>query len=173
MPASRGKLGRVSVYGDFPLWIFLLIPAGFLLVGIILVIAFKPRPQEDLGVRFVGSSAYPNEGTWNAFLHKGHLGGTLGGRKGRFDVTGGFLQFVPEGSPVPEWSLLCSEVGVYAGTGFVSHGVTLYLPSGELRCTVSREHINILSRNTAKTFRERGYGQEFKGVLIANGARST
>ena len=58
------------------------------------------------------------------------------------------------------------------GTAFATAGVELWLPSGHLRCNVSREHINVLSRNTIKSMREPIYYREFVGVLVANGARA-
>jgi hypothetical protein len=44
-------------------------------------------------------------------------------------------------------------------------------PMGDLRCNVSVERINRVSRNDIKDMRERRYAEEFAGLLVAHGAR--
>ena len=136
----------------------------------ILIVAFRARPRPGLGPRLDQTGTMVTCGTWNALIHRGALGGTLGAAIGRFDVDGGYLRFIREGTETPEWFLPCAHVSVHAGSGFLSPPVTIHTPTGPLRCTVSREHINRLSRNTAKEFRERRYALEFAQALVANGA---
>lgn len=157
-------------------WLPFLVLAVLGLIGGILLVAFRARPQAGLGpLGATGpdvdpASERPHAGAWNAYLYRGRLGGTIGGASGRFDVAGGELRFTPDDPADSAWTLPCRQIGVSTGTAVFGPPVTLVTPAGVLRCTVSRERINRFSRNTAKTLRETGYGREFADVLLRNGA---
>ncbi|MDT0203255.1 hypothetical protein [Nocardioides sp. AE5] len=151
-----------------------------LIVGVILY-AGKARPRPDLGVRpapadhHALASATPPGGRWNMQLLSsslfGKLGGTLGSTNGEVEIANGHLGFFPRGSSQPAWSYPCHQLAVRPQTAFNAAGLLLWTPHGQIRCNVSREHINIFSRNTIKTLREPRYFREFAEVLWANGAQ--
>lgn len=145
-----------------------------LIIGII-VFAGRSRPHEGLGPRPAAPGARSAEGTWNALILGdsvfGAMGGTLGSRDGRFHVYQGLLAFVPDGAPQPEWTVPCSQIAARAHSAFSTAGVILWLPQAQLRCNVSRESINRVTRNSIKSLREAGYYREFVDTLVAAGAR--
>ena len=144
------------------------VPAVFAFVIGIIVVAGRARPQEGLGPRSA------TDGRWNALLLDGPLaalGGTLGATGGVVVVEHGFVSLVQDGAIMPAWSYRCADVAVRAHSAFSRATVTLWTPGGELRMTVSREHVNRFSRNTLKSMREPVYAREFANVLAANGAR--
>ncbi|MFX4273898.1 hypothetical protein ACQBAR_01865 [Propionibacteriaceae bacterium Y1685] len=172
------------------------VPLIFALVIGIILFAGKARPQSGLGPRSdaagaqgapgvhgvpgagVPGAAVPGaqgtSGVWNAMILSGpfaSLGGTLGATTGRFHVQQGNLAFVPDGHAEPAWTVPCPQIAARAYSAFSTRGVDLFLPDQQLRCNVSREHINRFSRNSIKSLREPMYYREFVGVLVANGAR--
>ena len=155
---------------DSPITVAVAIAIGapLFILGVLAIIVFagRARPQPGLGP----SSA--TTGEWNAQIIKSALGGTLTAVPGRFRIEQARLSFFPRGESVPQWQVPCVEIAAHANTAFATAGVELWLPSGHLRCNVSREHINVLSRNTIKSMREPIYYREFVGVLVANGARA-
>lgn len=145
-----------------------------LIIGII-VIAGRPRLQEGLGPRASATGGYAPDGAWNALIFGdgpiGAMGGTLNARGGRFHLQQGILSFVPDGQTAPEWSVPCTDIVARAHTAFSIAGVLLWLPGAQLRCDVSQEHINRVSRNSIKSMRQGRYYREFVAALVANGAR--
>lgn len=155
---------------DSPTGIALAVAVGapLFILGVlaIIVLAGRARPQPGLGPTSATS------GEWNVQIPRSVIGGSLTAVSGRFRVDRGRLSFVPSGATVPQWQIPCAEIAARANTAFATAGVDLWLPSGHLRCTVSREHINVLSRNTIKSMREPTYYREFVDVLVASGARA-
>lgn len=144
------------------------VPAVFALVIGIIVLAGRARPRADLGPRSA------TDGRWNALLLDGPLavlGGTLGSTGGVVVVEHGFVSLVQDGAIMPAWSYRCRDVAVRTHGAHSRATITLWTPAGELRMTVSREHVNRFSRNTLKSLREPTYAREFAQVLAANGAR--
>lgn len=144
------------------------VPAVFAFVIGIIVFAGRARPQEGLGPRSA------TDGRWNALLLDGPLsvlGGTLGSTGGVVVVEHGFVSLVQDGAIMPAWSYRCADVAVRTHGANSRATVTLWTPAGELRMTVSREHVNRYSRNTLKSLREPTYARELAQVLAANGAR--
>lgn len=141
----------------------------------IVLVAGRPRPKPGLGVRAPGTST--PTGRWNAQLLAdsvfGRMGGTAGHVSGQFEVSEGLLKFFPEhsSSDVPLWALPCRELTARANGMFSPAGVVLWSPRGKLSCNVSREHINVWTRNSLKSMREPTYYREFVDVLVAHGAR--
>ena len=173
----------MDVLAVVPIVILLAVPLLLLLiVGIILVVG-RSRPQPGRGIHPVGpghtSGSPPGiagaAGTWNGEILGsgvlGALGGTLGSTFGTFRVSAGTLVF--DAPDAASWQLPCGQITVRKRSLFALDGadVGLQTPRGELRCNVSRERINRMSRNDLKDMRERGYADEFVQVLAANGAR--
>jgi hypothetical protein len=152
-----------------------------LVIGIILLVG-RARPVAGLGVQ-VAPPAGPGapqrvRGTWNGEIlgegGLGAIGGTMASTFGSFHVEDGWLSFTPVDAAEPAWRVPGHTV-VGRRRGLVTidgADVELWTPVGHLRCNVSREHINRISRNDIKDGRERGYAQEFLWALGANGARS-
>lgn len=144
------------------------VPAVFALVISIIVFAGRSRPQPGLGPRSA------TDGRWNALLLDGPLavlGGTLGSTGGVVVVEHGFVSFLQDGAIMPAWSYRCADVAVRTHGAHSRATLTLWTPAGELRMTVSREHVNRYSRNTLKSLREPTYARELAQLLAANGAR--
>ena len=115
------------------------------------------------------------QGVWNAQIlgggFIGAMGGTLNSTFGTFHLDRGALSFVPDGATAPSWSTPCSQLGVRFSGVFAPAAVTLRGPMGEVRCKVSVEHINRVTRNSFKSMREGRHAQAFVSALAANGAR--
>ncbi len=153
----------------------LLVPAVVVAVIAIILVAGKPRPRPGLGPRTEPVAGAPTGGRWNMQVLSsgaiGSLGGALGSTTGEAVVDQGWLHFLVPGSGAPQWRYPCAQLTVRAHSAWSTAGVVLWTPDGEVRCNVSREHINLVSRNTIKTLREPRYYREFADVLAANGAR--
>ena len=151
-------------------------------IVMIVILAARSRPVQPGPIQATSAptpgGAPTRGGVWNAEVlgsgPLGALGGTLAATFGVFRIEGGTLSFVPEGSQVPAWQAPCAEIRVRRRSLMALDGADLELegPMGTLRCTVSTEHINRLTRNSFKDFRERGYATGFAAELQANGARA-
>lgn len=156
--------------------LMVLVPLLFaVIIGIILV-AGRAKPQADLGPRAAAPGGAATGGVWNAQILGdgpiGAIGGTLGSESGTFHVGEGTLAFLPDAASSPTWSVPCPQVTARANGAFSFAGVVLTTPDGEIRCNVSREHINKYTRNSIKTLREPRYYREFVEALVANGAQA-
>lgn len=158
-------------------WFFVLLPAavglGFaLIIGIILLVG-RRRPEREGWVPTPAGGA----GTWNGEVlgdgALGALGGTMASTFGLFRLEAGVLAFVPDGAQVPAWQVPCHQLAV-ARRGILNiDGADLRIagPMGDLRCNVSEERINRVSRNDMKDMRERRCAEELVDLLVAHGAR--
>lgn len=167
-------------------WLPLLIVVGWFLVLLlvvgILLVAFKPRPQRPGWVgraqpdaatgagHPAGAPTYA--GTWNAEVLGDAGFGVAARAYGIFHLEDGVLSFVRDGTATPVWSVPCHQLAARRRGFFELDGADVRLvgPMGELRCSVSTEHINRFSANTMKDLRERGYADEFVRLLWAHGA---
>lgn len=149
-------------------------PLFIVLIATIILLSGRARPQVGMGA-WADDDADGVAGRWNAQIldpgFVGSLGGSLGAVHGVFDVRAGQLAFFADDSPTPAWVVRCVELSARPNSAFATFGVLLTSPQGQLRCNVSRESINRVSRNTIKTLREAQYYREFVDVLVANGAR--
>lgn len=152
------------------------VPTLFGVIITIILVAGRARPQPGLGPR-AGSDGgvMAVGGAWNAQILgsgiTGRLGGTLGSQFGVFRIDHGALNFTPDDSPNPAWSIPCHQLAARSGSIFSTAQVELWTPQVHLRCNVSRERINRISRNTIKELREPRYAREFVDTLVAQGAR--
>lgn len=140
----------------------------FGVVGTVFFFASRARPQRSGVQRAAGV------GEWNgrASGGPGLIGASaLGSTYGVFRLEQGALTFWPDGASAPAWTIPCTSMIVRRNPMFSLSMVSLFGPYGELRCDVSREHINRLSTNDFKWFRERRYADEFIGALCAWGAQ--
>lgn len=158
------------------LWVVgLAVPLLLALIIGIIVVAGRARPQAELGPRASVSGGHGPDGVWNALIFGdgaiGAMGGTLDARSGRFHLAQSMLSFIPDGQDQPEWSVPCTDIVARSHSAFSTAGVLLSFPGAQLRCDVSREHINRFTRNSIKSLRQASYYREFVGALVANGAR--
>jgi len=148
----------------------------FGLIVAVILLASRRRPEQPVW-RPVGGAAASGSGVWNAEILGsraiGALGGTLTASFGLMRIDSGMLSFTPDDAAVPTWSVPCQAVGVRSRNLFSLDGAAVGLtgPMGDLRCNVSTERINRLSRNNIKDLRQRRYATEFIAVLRAHGAR--
>ena len=157
--------------------LFVVIPAavavGFALIIGIILFAGRRRPEQPGWV----PTPTGGSGTWNAEVlgdgALGALGGTMASTFGTFRLEAGVLSFIPDQAVVPMWQVPCRELGVVRRGALSLDGADVRLtgPMGDLRCNVSVERINRVSRNDIKDMRERRYAEEFAGLLVAHGAR--
>ncbi len=101
----------------------------------------------------------------------GAMGGTLNARFGTFHLDEGTLAFVPDGADAPDWTVPCPQLAVRFRGAMAPAALTLTGPMGEVRCDVSVEHINRVTRNSLKSLREGRHARAFADALVANGAR--
>ncbi|MDN4160310.1 hypothetical protein [Nocardioides abyssi] len=156
-----------------------LVPAvlGLFVVGLVVLLLTRSRvaPQPVVAPGPHGPVAVPS--TWNVQLLGtgvlGRMGSSLASTYGTLTLADGRLAFTPDGATVREWDVPCAEVWVRRqGVGpFAVASVRLYGPMGDLECNVSREHINRISANSLKDFREAGYATQFVAAAQAHGAR--
>lgn len=157
--------------------LFVLVPAavavGFApIIGIILF-ASRRRPEQHGWV----ATPAAGQGTWNAEVlgegGLGVLGGTLASTFGTFRLEAGVLTFTPVDAAAPAWWAHCRDLAVGRRGLLEIDGADLRLvgPMGDLRCNVSLERINRMSRNTIKDLRERDHAAQFVEVLVGHGAR--
>ncbi|MEG9227125.1 hypothetical protein [Aeromicrobium sp. Sec7.5] len=139
-----------------------------------------PRPPPGPLPSTEGAPAPPPrpgavDGTWNAMIAGGGLFGAMGGTVnatfGRMDVVSGVLSFTRDGATGPDWSTPCTLLRVRQLGALVAKGdVELNGPMGQVRCTVSREHVNRFTQNGFKDMREQGYAREFVHAALSHGA---
>lgn len=158
--------------------LFVIVPAavtlGFVLIIGIIVIASRRRPEQ------VGWTPVPTgggAGTWNGEVLGdggfGALGATLASTFGTFRLEAGVLSFTPVEAPAPAWWAHCRDLAVGRRGMLALDGADVRIvgPMGDLRCNVSTERINRMSRNTMKDLRERQYAEQFVDLLVGHGAR--
>lgn len=101
----------------------------------------------------------------------GAMGGTINATFGRIDLIGGILSFTRDGAVDPDWHAPCHQLRVRQLGALVAKGdVELNGPMGQVRCTVSREHVNRFTQNGFKDLREQGYAREFVHAVLSHGA---
>jgi len=154
----------------------------FVVIGVVFVRSARARPSQP-GWRGPApaprpaSTSAPSIGVWNAEVLGsgllGRLGGTLGSTFGELRLAQGVLSFVPDGQTAASWSSPCAEMWATKRDVAALNGADLLLrgPMGELRCNVSTERINRMTRNPFKDLRERGYADQFMFAVQAQGAR--
>ncbi len=160
-----------------PIFVLVLVPVaaavGFALILGIILVAGRRRPERP-GWQVTAAGA---SGTWNAEVLGegaiGSLGGTLASTFGTFRLEAGVLSFTPDEAVVPAWQVPCTQLGVARRGALSLDGADLRLagPMGDLRCNVSVERINRVSRNDIKGMRERRYAAQLVDLLLAHGAR--
>lgn len=164
-------------------WVVLLVAFGALIliatILAIILVAGRARPQAGLGTApgSDGSGPLPPSsgasGTWNIQILGdgliGTMGGSIGASHGRVHLADGAMTFTPDDG-TPGWRIPCDQVAARSRGMFSVARVELMTSTGRLRCNVSREHINRVSRNQIKTQREVRYAREFVQVLGMNGA---
>lgn len=146
------------------------------MIAVVLVGVRRKKPRTGLGLRLTAPRSDGTRGliggSWNAMIHAesvfGAMGGTLGAQQGRFELSAGALSFLPDGAEQPAWTVPCTSLGVARG---FTRPVRLEGPMGTIHCTVSTEHINVLTQNPLKDVREQGYATEFVTALQSAGAR--
>ncbi len=147
----------------------------FALIGMIFRLSARARPSQP-GWRGPAPSGEP-DGIWHAEVLGsgllGRLGGTLGSTFGELRLDQGMLSFVPDGQTAAAWSHPCLELLATKDSVVALNGadVTLRGPMGVLRCNVSTERINRMTRNPFKDLRERGYADQFLLALRAHGSQ--
>lgn len=153
-----------------------------LLIGGILLFAFKTRPEQPGwqaatpgAVHTVANRNASGTGVWNALLVPPGGFGLSGRTFGTFHLEAGVLAFTPDGAAAPLWWAQCHLLEVSRRSFFSLDGSDLRIagPIGEWHCSVSLEHINRFSRNTAKDFRKRQYAEQFVALLQWHGARAS
>lgn len=153
----------------------------FAVIGMVFGLSARARPTQP-GWRGPDPSdpspAAPGPaGIWHAEILGsgllGRLGGTLGSTFGELRLDSGVLSFIPDGHTTAAWSYPCAELWATKDSVVALNGADLTLrgPLGVLRCNVSTEHINRMTRNPFKDLRERGYADQFLLALHAHGAR--
>lgn len=166
-----------------PLFLMTAWLAVAILIGGILLVAFKRRPERPgwtaapgqvatapAGAPGAGQPA-PRVGVWNAEVLGNGGFGLLGRSYGTLRLEAGVLSYVPDSSTVPAWSVPCHELAARRGSLFeLNAAVRLVGPMGQVRCNVSTEHINRFSANTAKDLRQRTCARQFVHLLHAHGA---
>lgn len=135
------------------------------IVGVIvLLVVFRGRSKP---------SSVPAGGPSGWFAEVIGVGaGALGGSTyGTMTISDGQLNYFPDGDGEP-WSVPAASLRARKRNFFDLAGadVELHGPMGEVRCNVSREHINRFITNDLKDLRQRGYTDEFLAALAANGA---
>jgi hypothetical protein len=153
----------------------------FAVIGVVFLSSARARPSQPGWRGPVPSSAPPPAsaptGIWNAEVLGsgllGRLGGTLGSTFGELRLDDGVLSFVPDGQTTASWSYPCVDLYATKRSAVALNGADLTLrgPMGDLRCNVSTERINRMTRNPFKDLRERGYADQFMLALRAHGAR--
>ena len=157
--------------------LFVVIPAAvtllFVLIVAIIVVASRRRPEQQgwapapTGGAGVWNGEVLGDGGWGA------LGATMASTFGTLRLEAGVLSFTPVDAPAPAWWAHCRDLSV-GRRGFLEldgADVRIVGPMGDLRCNVSLERINRVSRNTMKDLRERQYAEQFVGLLLSHGAR--
>ena len=148
----------------------------FVVIGVVFALSARARPAQPGWRGPVPSDPGP-AGIWHAEVLGtgllGRLGGTLGSTFGVLRLDGGMLSFVPDGQTSAAWSYPCAELWATKESAVALNGadLTLHGPMGVLRCNVSTERINRLTRNPFKDVRERGYADQFLLALRAHGTR--
>lgn len=163
------------------------VTAGLVAVlAVVFTLAMTRRARPGLGPRPPAPTVAPSvppppggvpvvEGTWNAMIAGGGLigamGGTLNATFGRIDLVDGTVSFTRTGREVPEWRVPCRQVRIRQLDLLAPKGdIELNGPMGQVRCTVSREHVNRATTNGFKTLREQGYAREFVHAVLTHGA---
>ncbi len=91
---------------------------------------------------------------------------------GTLSLYDGWLAFVPDGQTDPVWTVAATEVGASKRSLLSAGDVDLHTPqTGAMTLTVSHERINRVVGNDLKALRERGYAEEFLGMLATAGGR--
>ncbi|GAA1923712.1 hypothetical protein [Nocardioides hwasunensis] len=157
-------------------WIAFLLPiaAGLViaLVVVVLVVAAVRKPVQP------GWLPAPTGGVgvWNAEVLGdgvvGRMGGTMTSTFGLFHLEGATLSFTPSGTTVPAWRVECRQLVVAHRAMLSLDGADVRLtgPMGDLRCNVSVERLNRVTRNNFKDLRQRRYSRDFVALLVAHGA---
>jgi len=92
---------------------------------------------------------------------------------GTIHLDAGWLTFIRDGESEPAWQVPVPTITASQYTIFANSSLRISAPSiGELKVTVSEEHINRFSRNDFKTMRERRYAAQFLELLRQCGARA-
>ena len=164
---------------DLSIVVALIIALGLLVfagIGMIFALSARARPTQPGWRGPVPSDPGP-AGIWHAEVLGtgllGRLGGTLGSTFGALRLDEGVLSFVPDGQTTAAWSYPCAELWATKDSVVALNGADLTLrgPMGALRCNVSTERINRITRNPFKDLRERGYADQFLLALRGHGAR--
>ncbi|MDN4172501.1 hypothetical protein QWY28_06065 [Nocardioides sp. SOB77] len=162
--------------------LLLAVPAvlfGLLLAGLLVLVLTRsrPAPAPPVVAPAPGGGFAPVPSTWNVQVLGpgviGRMGGTLGSTFGTLALADGTVAFTPDGATAPAWVVPCAQVWVRRqGVGpFAVAALRLHGPMGEVSCNVSREHINRISANSLKDFREAGYAGQFVASAQAHGVR--
>lgn len=152
-----------------------------LVIGLVVLAVTRSRAPAPPPVVAPGPDGawVPVPSTWNVEVHGdsviGRMGGSLASTYGVLVLDRGRLTFTVDGASAPAWSVACRDVVVRRSDAgpFAISAVRLAGPMGELRCNVSRERINRMTRNSFKSFREAGYAGQFVAAAQAHGARLT
>lgn len=159
---------------EFSVLVALILSAGalvFLAIGGVFLLSARRRPSSP------PVSGPAPDAAWNAEVLGagvvGRLGGTLASSFGVLRLDRGVLSFVADGDTTASWSYPCAQLSAVKAdiTALDGADVRLRGPMGELRCNVSAERINRLTRNPFKDLRERGYADQFLMALAAHGTR--